>query len=367
MSLQEAEEWAAANASPSSKTLFSSAVVNKPDGAEGLSSPRAYALTLSPQIIHTQSALIAQLVSSRAYRQLEFLAVGSFFVFQPASATAPASRPTPSISRIPSTREDVFSSSAIPARAKRSLMKFLKFVLDYDAEPQAELWRSRPDEPLAAFLASEFKLDAELQAYVLTLTLALDGDVTVRAGLAAIHRHLTSMGVFGPGFAAVFPKWGGGSEIAQVACRAGAVGGGIYMLGTGVNQTRETSDADGGEVEVDLSNGVTVKTKKLVRGPETGIAGQQISRLVAVIGAKLSSLFEVVVEGAPTPAVAIVAFPVGSVQSDKAVKSATPVYAIIHSGDTGECPSGQSKSPSLLSLLLSRVVMNFNKFLIHIN
>ncbi|KAG7145218.1 Rab proteins geranylgeranyltransferase component A like [Verticillium longisporum] len=106
-------------------------------------------------------------------------------------------------------------------------MKFLRFVLDHDAPAQQEKWQSRADDPLAAFLEDEFKLDAELRTLILALTLSLDGAIEVRDGLVAIERHLTSMGMFGPGFAAVYPKWGGGSEIAQVGCRACAVGGGV--------------------------------------------------------------------------------------------------------------------------------------------
>ena len=296
--------------------------------------------------MHARSPLLSQLVSSRAYRQLEFLAVGAFFVFQPGSGEAAA----PALTRIPSTREDVFSSTAVPARAKRALMKFLKFVLDFEGEQQAEIWRPQADVPLAEFLSDKFNLDAELKAYVLTLTLSLDGRISVADGLAVIHRHLTSMNVFGPGFAAVYPKWGGSSEISQVACRACAVGGGIYMLGTGVQGVREL---DGGEIEVDLSSGVTVKTRRLVRGAEETVpSGPRISRLVAVVPSRIPSLFEISVEGAPLPAVAAVAFPSGSVPADVAEAHPYPVFAVVHSSDTGECPLNQCEWPphSFLSL-----------------
>src|SRR5699024_5971816 len=108
-----------------------------------------------------------------------------------------------------------------------------------------------------------------------------------------------SMGYFGPGFAAVYPKWGGGSEIAQVACRAGAVGGAVYMLGTGVKSVRQ-EDAEA-ELEIELSNGVTVKSRALVRGDEAEEPTETVARLVAVVDSPLTSLFEAVVEGSPTP------------------------------------------------------------------
>ena len=331
MTLQDADSWLEARADVKTPSVFSSASASKTEN-EGLSFSRAYALSLSPQVIHARSSLLSQLVSSRAFRQLEFLAVGSFFIYRPS-----ADGGAPSLARIPSTREAVFSNSEIPPKAKRSLMKFLKFVLDYDSEENKPAWTSRADEPLEDFLQSEFKLDENLRAYILTLTLSQTGKISVRDGLEVVNRHMTSMGHFGPGFAAVYPKWGGGSEVAQVACRAGAVGGAVYMLGTGVKSVRqENAEA---ELEIELSNDVTVKSRALVRGDEAENPTETVARLVAVVDSSLTSLFEAVVEGSPTPAAAVVAFPKGSLGGDE-----DPVYAVAHSSDTGECPSGQSKS-----------------------
>lgn len=346
MTLQEADAWAAeiARASPDAASIFSSATVTRPPdtdpaAAAALSNPRTYALSLSPQLIHANSTLLSKLVSSRAHRQLEFLAVGSFFVYKPSPSSASSV-----LTRIPSTREDVFSSTDLSARAKRQLMKFLKLVLSYQDEASLPQWREYADRSLSDFLGEKMALDDELRAYITTLTLSLDGRISTRDALGAIHRHLRSMGLFGPGFAAVYPKWGGGSEIAQVACRACAVGGGVYMLGTGI---KHMSDNGLGEelVELELTDGTMVKAKALVRGSEDVPTGDvvTVSRMVAVVGSPLSSLFETTVEGAPTPAVAVIALPPGSVGNDNRTGSKYPVYAIVHSSDTGECPAGQSK------------------------
>ncbi|CCF42190.1 rab protein geranylgeranyltransferase component A [Colletotrichum higginsianum] len=345
-SLQEVEEWAAAHAAADDGgpgRVFSSATVTKPEIAAGsgpsLSFPRAYSLALAPQIIHTRSELVKQLVSSRAFRQIEFLAVGSFFIYTPAPSGSADEKP--SIVPIPSNREAVFSTTAIPAKAKRSLMKFLKFVLDYNAEEQRAMWAPHADKPLSEFLASDFKLDPALQTYIVTLTLSLDGKIGTKDGLAAIHRHLSSMGAFGPGFAAVYPKWGGLSEIAQVGCRACAVGGAVYMLGTGVKATRLLDvQEDGARFELDLTSDITVKSRTLIRGAEhVTSSSQRVSRLTAVVNSPLSSLFQAVVEGSPTPAVAVIAFPAASITD---VASPNPIYVFAHSSETGECPSGQS-------------------------
>ncbi|KAG5980094.1 hypothetical protein E4U55_004389 [Claviceps digitariae] len=335
LSLQEADEWAEKFAAVDGNESFAAAQVSK-DG-DGLAASRSYSIALAPQLIHTRSELLNQLVASKAFRQIEFQAVGSFFIFQPGSESS-----GPMLSRIPSTREDVFSNKAIPSRAKRSLMKFLKFVLEYDVEPQTDLWKSRESEPLAAFLESEFKLDSDTQSYVSTLTLSLREETSVGDGLASIHRHLKSMGVFGAGFAAVYPKWGGLSEVAQVGCRAGAVGGAIYMLGVGVSEAKPIFQDGQGLVGVSLTNDVTVESKTLIRGDgQTSDNHLRLSRLSAIVNAPLPAMFEAVVEGAPIPCVAVVAFPAGSVSDEDGTPSQYPIYALVHSSDTGECPIGQ--------------------------
>ncbi|KAI1211940.1 GDP dissociation inhibitor [Annulohypoxylon truncatum] len=345
-SLQEADSWAAGNgavqglnakddsATDESKkqSIFRNALAwTHPEAKEkGLSFPRAYSLALAPHIIHTCSKLLSQLVSSRAYRQVEFLAVGSFFVYD-----ADAGDNGSKLARIPSSREDVFSTQSIPVKSKRSLMKFLKFVIDYDSEEQKPVWQGQEQKLLSEFLATEFKLDENLRKYILALTLTLDGRVKVIDGLATIHRHLTSMGLFGPGFCAVYPKWGGSSEIAQVACRAGAVGGGVYMLDT----KADINDSKDDEITLKLSNDVSIRTTRLVTlQTKAAPDAPTISRLVAVVSSPLEALFEVVVEGAPTPAVAVVAFPGDSTSTTES----SPIYALVHSSETGECPTGQS-------------------------
>ncbi|KAF7550668.1 hypothetical protein G7Z17_g5542 [Cylindrodendrum hubeiense] len=337
-SLSEADEWAKRHGSDGREdALFTGAEVKQ--DTDELGSRRAYTLALAPQLIHSRSKLVSQLVDSKAFRHIEFLAVGSFFICQPASDSAP------SLSRIPSTREDVFSNTAIPTRSKRSLMKFLKFVLDFDSEPQTDVWHPHADEPLDGFLASTFKLDTALQSYIITLTLSHNGKVSVKDGLTTIHRHLTSMGVFGPGFAAVYPKWGGLSEVAQVGCRAAAVGGAVYMLGTGIKDVRKAPSEDGeaeAKLELKLTNDTVVKTHRLVQGSEQSTTeSSRISRLSAITKSDFSSLFELQTEGSPTPAVTVVAFPAGSVTSEDGKLSEFPVYTMVHSSDTGECPSGQ--------------------------
>jgi len=370
-SLDEAEAWATRHAAPfdaaahsaAAPPLFASAAFAKSDPQSGtatetrLSPSRAYSLALAPQIIHSRSELVSQLVSSRAFRQLEFLAVGAFHVFDPASCT---------LARVPSTREDVFATTSIPARSKRALIKFLKFVLEHDTEPNLSAWLPHSDVELAAFLAGPeagFRLDQDLRAYIVSMTLTTDGRVSVADGLRVLHTHLTSMGMFGPGFAAVYPKWGGSSEIAQMACRAGAVGGAVYMLGTGVRDFKSAGAESG--VQVTLADGLDLQTKLLVRSSERVETAPDAlpppaARLTVVVDDPLPSLFEAVVEGSPTPAVAIVAFPQHTLADDDGNKFPFPIYALAHSSETGECPAGQSESPRRCPLTASMMSLLFN-------
>lgn len=298
-------------------------------------------MTLSPQIIYTKSKLLSQLISSKVYRQLEFQAVGNWWIYTvPDAGHEPAQ--TAILKRLPNGREDIFDDAGIENRSKRSLMKFLKFVLDYQSHP--EVWESHATDGLPGFLASKFQLSPHLQAVIGALTLSLDlpEETSVGYALPRIARHLTSIGVFGPGFGAVVPKWGGGAEIAQVACRAGAVGGGVYVLGTGIS----TSEQGGGDqpIDIHLSNGETVKTKYLARRSEPANTDQRatiaISKIIGVASSPLHSLFQTSIEGSPLPAVSVIVFPPNTLTTETLAHT-HPVYIMAHSSDAGECPAGQ--------------------------
>lgn len=340
---------------------------------------------MTPQLIKAKSKLLAQLVSSRSYRQLEFLAVGNFYVYNDAShATPGSSSPTgaeggagagtpsrPTIDAVPATREAIFASPISP-RAKRSLIKFLKYVMglvdaataateDSDAAgtPPGLDSDSDGDMPFDEFLTTRFSLDPAVQSFVQALTLSPvpASRLRTKEALDRLVSYLASTGALGPGFAAVYPKWGGLAEVAQVACRAAAVGGAVYMLGTDSDAIDDekagTGDATAEADTVGLRlypSGVIVRTKKIVRvsdedtvperDPAMGWPIERVCRLIAVIDSPLERFFEKTADVAPVPSVAVVALPpasVGEIQS-------APVYAVLHSSDTGECPKGQSKS-----------------------
>ena len=349
-------------------------------GSAELGFSRAYSLSLSPQLIYTRSNLLPALVSSKVYRQLEFLAVGSWWIYEHEVASEyvknegieEATPSTGSLKRIPGGREDVFADKSIDLRSTRSLMKFLKLATDTDAQGSIlEAWGSKafPD-----FLESHLGIPSRLQAPLLALTMSPypPAKTLTSYALPRIHRHLTSVGMFGPGFGSVIPKWGGLAEIAQVACRAGAVGGGVYVLNKGFDANKRINQPALGTDEsrsvgsfrpstVRLEGGEDVKTDWIV-GSTSSLPSQfkadvvehatpvYVSRSIAIVSSPLSQLFPPPAEGAPPPAGAVVVFPTGSLELESehnetptSTEDLPPVHLIIHSSDTGECPAGQCK------------------------
>lgn len=341
---------------------------------------RAYSLSFSPQLIYTRSNLLPALVSSKVYRQLEFLAVGSWWIYEREKAREDAqnedaggsgvARSIGSLKRIPGGREDVFADKSIDLRSTRSLMKFLKLAADAEALASVmEVWGSKP---FPDFLESHLAILPQRQAPLLALTMSPHppANTSTSYAMPRIHRHLTSVGMFGPGFGSVIPKWGGLAEIAQVACRAGAVGGGVYVLKkgfetdeTGIEGTRLDEAAQ--VFTIRLEGGEDIKTHWIV-GSDWDLPSQveaatgeeatpdYVSRSITIISSPLSQLFPSPAEGAPPPAGAVVVFPTGTLELAYDTEKPhmlrddpPPVYLTIHSSDTGECPAGQCKSNSI--------------------
>jgi RAB protein geranylgeranyltransferase component A len=319
-----------------------------------LSFSRAYSLALSPQLIYARSSLLQYLVSSRVYRQLEFLAVGSWWVYAShtgdETSMSEISRPTGKLLKVPNGREDVFQEHDLDFKAKRALMKFLRFIGEYEDQP--EVWEDHRQQPFAVFLSKQFKVPASLQSALMALTLsaAPSKQTTTAYALPRIARHLRSIGVFGAGFGAVIPKWGGLAEISQVSCRACAVGGGVYVLGKGLDPSSssaaETVEAG---TKLHLKDGEAVTAKWIVGGTTSTTPEESYCRSMSIVSSPLAPLFPPLAEDTPPPASAVVVFPSGSLSMTALDEDLPPVHILVHSSDTGECPTGQSKFASLFA------------------
>jgi hypothetical protein len=163
------------------------------------------------------------------------MAVGGWFVFEKREDGA-------KVVRVPNGREDIFADPSLTLKMKGHLMKFLRFVAAFEEKP--ETWQPHRDTPFAQFLSEQFGLPAVDTLMALCLSLEVPEKTTTEFALPRIARHLRSIGVFGPGFGAVIPKWGGLADVVQVACRACAVGGGTYVLGQGISSIEPEDDVE---------------------------------------------------------------------------------------------------------------------------
>ncbi|KAI9737939.1 MAG: Rab proteins geranylgeranyltransferase component A [Cirrosporium novae-zelandiae] len=371
-SLQEAEDWVRKiNEEPNAFPFQDARIRSQPTtdqndpSAPKLSFSRAYTLALSPQVIYTQSKILPILVSSKVYRQLDFQAIGHWWVYsrELAASSGDGSKdveqPTSKRRRgnfycVPNGREDVFSDESLDMKSRRALMKFLKSTALGEEPIDEDLEGLFPD-----LLSLRYRLPAYLQNSLFALTLSPNSPSHIqnKYALPRIRRHLRSIGVFGPGFGAVTPKWGGTAEIAQVACRAGAVGGGVYVLNRRIAKIDEINidgvpdQAQAATLKgVKLSNGEAVKTRWVVGTnhdlPTTSDLKLQqslkASRSISILSTDLSELLPVTAEGAPPPVGAVIVLPSGSLSKEDQPGECPPVYVIVHSSDTGECPVGQS-------------------------
>lgn len=326
---------------------------DSPADGPKLSSPRAYTLSLSPHLIYSRSRILPALLSSKVYRQLEFQAVGSWWIYKPSTGTNAGDNVDNAVNlyRVPSSREDIFADDSISVRSKRMLMKFLRHI---GRPPQGD--EADEDDMSMSFLeylSSKFQVPAELHDPLLSLSLSQASPQQTHAEYAVsrIKRHLTSIGVFGPGFGGLLTKWGGGSELSQAGCRALAVGGGVYVLNAGIESITNPSDYGSekdARIHVKLSNDETVRTKFVVgshwdlpaQAPKTRPSCDKAARSISIVSSPLESLFPVTAEGGPVPAGVVVVFP-GSTLGR--AEDSPPVYLLVHSSETGECPIGQSK------------------------
>ncbi|KAJ5887428.1 hypothetical protein N7495_007469 [Penicillium taxi] len=361
-SLEEAQEWMnSVNEHPGQSpfedvkvfTASSQTVAESSDLVEvppvvrpKLAASRAYTLSLSPYFLYTRSQLISILISSKVYRQLEFMAVGSWWVHSADHTNSQISdfSDIRDFHRVPGNREDIFADTHISMKSKRTLMKFLRHISKVEDE-ETDNGGENLSMSFGDYLSSNFSVPQYLHNPLISLSLSQlsSQDTTANYAVPRVKRHLASIGALGPGFGAVISKYGGGSEILQIACRASAVGGGIYALNTGIKAFDETSSEAEYPVQVQLSSEESVRTK-FVFGSEWDLAQKQsfpsskIARSISIVSSNFTFLFPVTVEGSPVPASAVLMFP-GNTLSDS---HTPPVYLQVHSSDTGDCPRQQS-------------------------
>ena len=226
-------------------------------------------------------------------------------------------------------------------------------------------------KPFSVFLRNHSKISPQLHDTLFALTLSPNAlaDTLTSYALPRIHRHLTSIGIFGPGFGSVVPKWGGLAEISQVACRASAVGGGVYVLKKGFEIANNSSlqtpakkgihwNPDTQLLELCLKGGEEVKSRWVVGShwdlppriqdkSTLEIVPDYVYQSITVVSGILSALFPTPLEGVSPSACAVVVFPIRMLRKNRdeqklAMDNDLPsIYLMVHSSDTGECPAKQ--------------------------
>ena len=252
-------------------------------------------------------------------------------------------------------------------------MKFLRHLQAAGEETEAPS-ESELNAPVAQFLNSKLQIPQELYEPLMSLSLTLNSlnQTSASYALPRINRHLQSLGVYGAGFASMLLKWGGSAEISQVACRACAVGGGVYVLNRGVKyvQTSEVSstnhDDDDHPLLITLSNGESIRSKFLVGSDsdlpqeyvrqEVAASYSKVARSILIVSSPLETLFPATSEGGPLSAGTVVFVP-GQAASGTDSGDQPPIYLLVHSSETGECPTGQCEYQLLcFTLLMSRTL-----------
>jgi RAB protein geranylgeranyltransferase component A len=236
-------------------------------------------------------------------------------------------------------------------KAKRMLIKFLRSInqpAQMGGDDDKPVIEEDLGIPFPEYLTSRFNAPPELYDALASLSLSQRSPQQTSAKFAVprIKRHLASMGVFGPGFGSLLSRWGCGAEIAQVGCRALAVGGGVYVLGRGIQSIDAQKDEDGFH-QVTLSDGERIRSRYVVgslwdlpveeNGPQ--IATHKVARSISVVSSPLDRLFPPTAEGGPVPAGAVVVVPGQNLAGETA--DVPPIHLLIHSSETGECPNGQ--------------------------
>lgn len=325
---------------------------------------RQYNLALAPEIIYSGSAFRRYLVSSHAYHSLQFAPVGGWWVYTQDGHDPTSGAAKGTLKKVPNTREDMFGDTTLSFPAKRKLIKFLRFVMDYDGEEGLPQWEQHRALPFSTFLSDVFKTPQDIQAPLLALTMSgkNSADMTTEFALPRIARHLRSIGSLGQ-FSALSPRYGGLDEFCQTACRQCAVGGGTYVLEKGLSATNDTvslvevpteqagaadQQEKGPRVKVLLADGEPVTTRWIVSESSTNVVQESLSKSISIVSSPLETLFPPVHSRDQQfqSGSAVLVFPSGSLSMPGHEQSGEvpPVHIQAHSSESGDCPSGRSKS-----------------------
>lgn len=287
---------------------------------------RKYFIDLTPKILFAKSDILPILIKSRVHNYLEIKPLTSFHTYE-----------NDSFEKVPGTKEDIFTDQTLSLNTKRALMKFMKFVLDYNNT--TDIWLPYKSRPIGEFLAENFKLEPQqVTELIYSIGLCTTSQTHTIDALSRIYRYITSFGVYG-NFPALYVMYGGAGELVQAFSRSAAVAGAVYKLNTKITDYDSESKiahlADGGKIQV--SEKVILSSKDALKIPQTASLAasknnSEVTRMVAIVSKDCKEWF------AENEQAAVIAFPPGSLPSNNTVA----VHALIVGGGSGMCPMGQS-------------------------
>lgn len=301
------------------KLYVSTAVGNS---GSGRYASRDFGIDLSPKILFAKSDLLSILVKSRVHQYLEFQPLSTFHTYE-----------NDCFEKLTNTKQDIFTDQNLSLMTKRNLMRFLKFVLNWEQMP--DVWGPYRDKSITQFLFDKFKLDKP-QVFELVFSIGLCSNIETKVPLALqrIRRYLTSFDVYGP-FPVLYSKYGGAGEVSQGFCRSAAVAGATYKLNEKIYSynptTKVATFSDGSKVTV---------TEKVIVSPTQAPEGSQhipeqkyeVNRMACLVEKDCAEWFS---EG---ESASVVVFPPGSLKSgNKEV-----VQTLILGAGSECCPQGTS-------------------------
>lgn len=304
--------------------LYASAVT------EASTRAKRFLFDLSPHLMFVKSDMLDLLIKSRVAQYLEFKGLSQFHTYE-----------SDSFGKVSGNKQDIFQDQSLSIKTKRKLMKFIKYVLEWqiDEKTFAEL----KQQTILKFMTEQFELELpQITELVIAIGLCDNLEVSASNALTRIRRYLLSLDVYGS-FPVMYSMYGSAGELAQGFCRSAAVGGATYKLGVQLVAWDENSNiatlSDGSRVQVAekafLSPTQPSKLRPMynIDDPHLTSDGERVSitsRMVAVVSNECREWFS------PGESAATVVFPPGSLGT----KNEYAVQTIVYGPGAGYVPEG---------------------------
>lgn len=315
-------------------THFSDAQIYIPGGKRTNEyNSKDYGVDLSPRIMFTQSDLLALLIKSRVYKYLEFQSLLNFHVFERDNFRSNISN---------TTKEEIFTDQSLSLTTKRSLMRFLKFVLHDNSDPaKKQMLLENSKTPIEKFLTDKFGLQLpQTDELIYSIGLAYKQDTRTPEAVARMRRFLTSFDVYG-NFPVLVLKYGGPGELSQGFCRSAAVAGTTYKLDTKLvdfdPQAKIAKFSDGSKVKINEK--IVAAPTQLPKFLHTSYkeAAEKllpftVTRLITIVRKDCKEWMS------EKESSAVIVFPPESLPT----QNEHSVQVVIQNGGSGVCPAGQS-------------------------